>query len=131
MKLSSVLTASLAGVVNGVKFMEVDLLAAQGMFNLNLDIKENGYLNPKACTLENAAVRREWFVVYTLNSVLSLTPNIGQLCLETKSLTTLERSTALPSYLQRPQLVLLLAQKAVTMIWWSHTFSRRITFTEL
>jgi hypothetical protein len=42
------------------KPMEVDGLAAQAMHNLELHYAENPYPNAEKCTLENAAVRREW-----------------------------------------------------------------------
>lgn len=60
MKLSITFIAGLASSAIAVKFMEVDSLAAQGMFNLGLNIAKNGYPSPKTCTLENVAVRREW-----------------------------------------------------------------------
>lgn len=60
MKLSNILPAGLIGSASAVKFMEVDQLAAQGMFKLGLHVAQNGYPSPKTCTLDNVAIRREW-----------------------------------------------------------------------
>jgi tyrosinase len=66
MKFSSVVTAALAGGVVAVPFesratFESDALAKQGAANLAAYVKKNGYPNAK-CTLENVAVRKEWYV---------------------------------------------------------------------
>ncbi|CBX97525.1 hypothetical protein IAQ61_007066 [Plenodomus lingam] len=60
MKLGNILLSGLVGSTGAVKFMEVDSLAAEGMFKLGMHIAENGYPSPKTCTLKNAAIRREW-----------------------------------------------------------------------
>jgi tyrosinase len=73
MKLSTILTAGLVGTVEGIKFMEVDALAAQGMFNLGLNVAINGLPSPKTCNLKNVAVRREWSVVKLFERMVSLT----------------------------------------------------------
>ena len=43
-------------------FLETDALAAEGVFNLGLYVAKNGYPSAKTCTLENVALRREWYV---------------------------------------------------------------------
>jgi tyrosinase len=58
---TTVLVASASAVPN-VKQMEVDKLADKGMAKLKAYIDKNGYPNPEKCTLENAAVRKEWLV---------------------------------------------------------------------
>ncbi|KAI8942273.1 hypothetical protein NX059_000352 [Plenodomus lindquistii] len=60
MKLKNILVGGLAGSASATKFMEVDALAAEGMFKLGMHIAENGYPSPKTCTMENVSVRREW-----------------------------------------------------------------------
>lgn len=60
MKLTTVLTAGLAGTASAIKFMENDALAAKGMINLGFQLAENGYPSPETCTLKNLAIRREW-----------------------------------------------------------------------
>ncbi|KAH4102311.1 hypothetical protein HBI81_009010 [Parastagonospora nodorum] len=60
MKTTVFLLAMVTGSTTATRFMEVDALAAQGVFNLGLHIAQNGYPSPKTCTLENIAVRREW-----------------------------------------------------------------------
>ncbi|ORX97795.1 hypothetical protein BCR34DRAFT_159763 [Clohesyomyces aquaticus] len=40
--------------------LEVDALAAEGVFNLGLYVALHGYPNPSKCTLSNVAVRKEW-----------------------------------------------------------------------
>ena len=42
------------------KYMENDKLADMGMANLKAFIADNGYPSAGNCTLENAAVRKEW-----------------------------------------------------------------------
>lgn len=63
MKFATILTAGFAGSASAIKFMEVDALAAEGVFKLGLHVAENGYPSPKTCTLKNVAVRREWYVI--------------------------------------------------------------------
>jgi tyrosinase len=58
---TTVLVASASAVPNA-KHMEVDKLADKGMAKLRAYIAKNGYPNPEKCTLENAAVRKEWLV---------------------------------------------------------------------
>ncbi|KAF2186462.1 Di-copper centre-containing protein [Zopfia rhizophila CBS 207.26] len=65
MKYSSLAAIALIGSVGAAPleartFLEVDGLAVQGVFNLGMYIAKNGYPNPKKCTLENVAVRKEW-----------------------------------------------------------------------
>lgn len=60
MRSTALLFAMVTGSATVTKFMEVDALAAQGVFNLGLHIAQNGNSSPKTCTLENIAVRREW-----------------------------------------------------------------------
>jgi hypothetical protein len=103
MKLSTILTAGLVGTVEGIKFMEVDALAAQGMFNLGLNVAINGLPSPKTCNLKNVAVRREWSVVKLFRADGLAYTVTGRLCQGVRSLTTRELSTALPSCLQRRQ----------------------------
>jgi tyrosinase len=43
-------------------FLETDALAVQGVFNLGLYIAKNGYPNEDQCTLEDVALRREWYL---------------------------------------------------------------------
>jgi hypothetical protein len=43
-------------------FGQHDALAAQGMLNLGLYVANNGYLEPKTCSLKTVRVRREWYV---------------------------------------------------------------------
>jgi tyrosinase len=45
------------------KFTEHDGLAALGLFNLGLEFAQNGLSSSSICTLENVAVRREWYVL--------------------------------------------------------------------
>jgi tyrosinase len=61
MKLLHVLPVGLIGGTSAIKFMEVDALAAQGVFNLGLHVAQNGYPSPQTCTLENVSIRREWY----------------------------------------------------------------------
>jgi tyrosinase len=61
MKLSHVLPVGLIGGASAIKFMEVDALAAQGVFKLGLHVAQSGYPSPQTCTLENVAIRREWY----------------------------------------------------------------------
>lgn len=44
------------------KYMRNDELAAEGLQTLKAYIAQHGYVDPEKCTLENAAVRREWYV---------------------------------------------------------------------
>ncbi|KAH7088058.1 hypothetical protein FB567DRAFT_494149 [Paraphoma chrysanthemicola] len=60
MRPSILLPMGLAGSASAAKFMEVDSLAAQGMFNLGLHIAENGYPSPETCTMDSVSIRREW-----------------------------------------------------------------------
>ena len=61
MKLSSVLLAALFTAVSAKhKPQEVDSLAAQGLHKLEAYYSKNALPNPKTCTLDNVAVRREW-----------------------------------------------------------------------
>lgn len=65
MKLSSVAAAALLGCVGAAPlesrtFLETDALAANGVFNLGLNVAYHGYPNAQKCTLKNVAVRREW-----------------------------------------------------------------------
>ncbi|KAF1846119.1 Di-copper centre-containing protein [Cucurbitaria berberidis CBS 394.84] len=65
MKFSSISVAALLGVVGAAPLdarngFESDALAAKGAVNLGYHVAKNGYPNPQKCTLETAAVRREW-----------------------------------------------------------------------
>jgi hypothetical protein len=131
MKLSNVLTAGLVGTAQGVKFMEVDALAAQGMFNLGLNVAINGLPSPKTCNLKNVAVRREWLVVKFSDRIPFAYTLIGQPCRGPRSSTTPELSTALRSCPQRPRPVLLQVQRVVTTILSLRTFSSRTRSTEV
>ncbi|KAF2469140.1 Di-copper centre-containing protein [Lindgomyces ingoldianus] len=65
MRISSLAAATLissagAAPLQERNWLEVDALAAQGVFNLGLYVALHGYPNPKKCTLANVAVRKEW-----------------------------------------------------------------------
>jgi tyrosinase len=61
MKFSNVLVAALASVASAKdKPYEVDVLAAQGLHKLEAYYSKNDLPNPKTCTLDNVAIRREW-----------------------------------------------------------------------
>lgn len=74
MKASQIFTTGLISSVNAVKHMEIDVLAAKGMQNLRLHVEaaKNGSSSPQTCTLENAAVRREWSVDHSAHVLLLL-----------------------------------------------------------
>jgi tyrosinase len=57
--LISLLSAGLFGSTDA-KFMENDVLAAQGMRKLRTHLAKNGLPSPGTCTLDTASVRREW-----------------------------------------------------------------------
>lgn len=40
--------------------LESDVLVAEGVFKLGLEVALNGYPDPEKCTLDNVAIRREW-----------------------------------------------------------------------
>jgi tyrosinase len=64
MKLSNVLVAALASVASAKdKPQEVDALAAQGLHKLEAYYSKNALPSPRTCTLDNVAVRREWWVL--------------------------------------------------------------------
>jgi hypothetical protein len=56
------------GGVGALKTTEHDKLAAQGLANVASDVEKHGYPEPGTCTLENAAVRKEWYVPRTIAS---------------------------------------------------------------
>lgn len=58
---AAAIVAAVTGTVDAT-FMETDILAAAGLAKLGLHVALNGYPNPEKCTLENVAVRREWYV---------------------------------------------------------------------
>lgn len=65
MKVGSLAAAAfLSGVgaapLDARNFLETDALAAEGVFNLGLNVAFHGYPNPSKCTLKNVAIRREW-----------------------------------------------------------------------
>jgi tRNA U34 5-carboxymethylaminomethyl modifying GTPase MnmE/TrmE len=60
-----VIAIALCGVVTAIT-TQIDLLTAQALTNLEAHLAINGQPNVEKCTLENAAVRREWFVAKKL-----------------------------------------------------------------
>ena len=73
MKLSHILTASLAGCADALKFMENDVLAAEGMIKLGIHVAKNGLPSPGTCTLDKVSIRREWSVSHNQRSQAPLT----------------------------------------------------------
>ncbi|KAL6150797.1 hypothetical protein ACJQWK_00359 [Exserohilum turcicum] len=61
MKISLLLSIASIGSFNA-KFMGNDALAAEGMLKLGIHLTKNGLPSPETCTLDTAAVRREWRV---------------------------------------------------------------------
>lgn len=59
MKISLLLSIASIGSFNA-KFMGNDALAAEGMLKLGIHLTKNGLPSPETCTLDTAAVRREW-----------------------------------------------------------------------
>jgi tyrosinase len=59
MKITTYLSVALVGSTNA-KFMENDLLAAEGMARLGIHLAKNGLPSPGTCTLDKVSVRREW-----------------------------------------------------------------------
>jgi tyrosinase len=55
-------TLLLPGVARAAKLTEHDKLAAKGLANVADDVARHGYPKPGLCTLETAAVRKEWYV---------------------------------------------------------------------
>lgn len=67
MKISTIVAAALLGGASAAPleertYLESDALTAKGAYNLGVYIAKNGYPNPQKCTLQNAAIRREWYV---------------------------------------------------------------------
>jgi tyrosinase len=62
MRFSKTAVVALIGVVSAVKSTGHDKLAALGLINVGRDVAKNGYPSPGTCTLENVAVRKEWYV---------------------------------------------------------------------
>jgi tyrosinase len=62
MRLLAVAAAALVGSVSAIKVTEHDKLAALGLENVAKDVAKYGYPRPGTCKLENAAVRKEWYV---------------------------------------------------------------------
>lgn len=68
MRLIEIAAVALAGSASAFKITEHDKLAALGLKNLKNDVEKNGYPSPGQCTLENVAVRKEWYVSYSSHS---------------------------------------------------------------
>jgi tyrosinase len=72
MRFFEIAVVVLAGSASAFKVTEYDKLAALGQENLKNDVEKNGYPSPGQCTLENVAVRKEWYVFCpSLSSALS------------------------------------------------------------
>lgn len=61
MRLRYISIATLLGRASAA-FGRHDVLAAQGMINLEAHVATSGYPEPGTCSLEKARVRREWYV---------------------------------------------------------------------
>jgi len=65
MRFSTITVAALLGTGSATptffKFGEQEILAAKAVANIGLDAAQHGYPSPKTCTLNNVAVRREWY----------------------------------------------------------------------
>lgn len=73
MRFSTIAAATLLGSVSAThKLEESDKLAAKGLENLQLYTAQHGLPSPDTCTLENVAVRREWYVWFE-NRIKSVT----------------------------------------------------------
>jgi len=48
-------------LLGGTSAFEIDKLAAEGFAKLTLHVAHEGYPNAEFCTLDNVAVRREWY----------------------------------------------------------------------
>jgi hypothetical protein len=85
MKISTFVVAALCGSV-GATFMGNDLLAAEALAKLTLDVAQNGYPDAEKCTLKNVAVRQEWYVNnYDCNNLAYAV--LGHLCRRVRSST--------------------------------------------
>jgi tyrosinase len=63
MKVSTLLLVAIASIADAAnRPNEVNALAAQGLHNLEAYYSRNALPNPRKCTLDNVAVRREWSV---------------------------------------------------------------------
>ena len=58
MRLTAITIAALLG---GTSAFETEKLAEEGLAKLNLHVAREGYPNAENCTLDNVAVRREWY----------------------------------------------------------------------
>jgi tyrosinase len=59
MKVSNLVVAMFCGST-GATIMGNDVLAAQALAKLSLNVAQHGYPDAGKCTLKNVAVRREW-----------------------------------------------------------------------
>lgn len=62
MRFSFTAATALLASVGAAKVTEHDKLAKLGLGNVKEYVAKNGYPSPGTCTLETAAVRREWSV---------------------------------------------------------------------
>jgi hypothetical protein len=73
MKISTLVVAALASCPSAT-FGQHDVLAAEGLLKLGLHVAIEGVPEPKACSLKNIKVRREWYVA---REHPSISPSIG------------------------------------------------------
>lgn len=66
MKVATLAIANICGSVTAT-LVENDILAAQALAKLSLNVAENGYPNVEKCTLKNVAVRQEWLEIYPVS----------------------------------------------------------------
>lgn len=59
MKVSTLTVTALFGSISAT-IIGNDVLAAQALAKLSINVAQNGYPNPGKCTLKNVAVRQEW-----------------------------------------------------------------------
>lgn len=72
-----IVAIALSAVALAAKLTEHDKLAAQGLDNIAADVSKHGYPAPRSCTLETAAVRKEWYTPPS-HSILVSFPNSNQ-----------------------------------------------------